>query len=196
MYRNSSYIFCFTREAKEMSVLFICLSLWDKCSMCELTYQKSLLCYLPWLIYCSLQMADINLFKWPCLRMSNVSFRVSFPMPFKPSKSLGSLYPLCSNVGQYSLRPSSFSHSCTSSCMLRETNYFHDLFAFSEEKFMSMISELQVSSVVIISFLRYLIKKAKTVAEQSQNPITVMSAFVPWKILSIQADCILSMKVL
>lgn len=36
---------------------------------------------------------------------------------------------------------------------------------------MSMISEHQVSSVVIISFLRYLIKKAKTVAEQSQNSI-------------------------
>ena len=43
---------------------------------------------------------------------------------------------------------------------------------------MSMISELQLSSVVIIGFFRSLIKKAKTVAEQSQNPITVMYAFV------------------
>ena len=43
---------------------------------------------------------------------------------------------------------------------------------------MSMISELQVSSVVIIGFFRSLNKKTKTVAEHSQNPITVMYAFV------------------
>ena len=75
---------------------------------------------------------------------------------------------------------------------------------------MSMISELQVSSVVIISFVRHLITKTKTVAEHYRRiQLSVIYAFIRsitdccnlhnmWvsKILSIQVGCILSMKVL
>ena len=90
--------------------------------------------------------------------MLNVPFTFSFPIVFKSSKSLGSVYPLDSNVGQYSPRPSSSNHSFTSSYRIKELSEtiqleagFHMIATIADKKNLSDHMETTLQRSVAIA---------------------------------------------